>query len=245
MLQYVRHNDQTLIGDKKGMTICIAALYDNGKGCILCSDQMVTAHFPIGYEFESDAVDKMILMCNSAPIHALTAGDVLVANEMIELAKKNAVNQGITTTSGIADLLRKAYQMVRRSAVIQNELEPRGLDLPTYYNHHQRLLPQIVQMIDRAFAEFNAGVEFILAGKGDNKCEIYLIANPGQVACHDPIGYGAIGSGSPHAIYSLIESKYKKSLDKKTVEKLVSDAKKRSEVAPGVGEATTIISIEM
>ncbi len=68
------------------MTICIATLYDNGKGCILCSDQMVTAHIPMGYEYESDDVDKMIAVCKSSPIHALTSGDVLGANEMIELA---------------------------------------------------------------------------------------------------------------------------------------------------------------
>jgi len=41
------------------MTVCIAALYDDGKGCVLTSDQMTTAHFPIGYEFESDEVEKL------------------------------------------------------------------------------------------------------------------------------------------------------------------------------------------
>ncbi len=227
------------------MTICIAALYNSGKGCILCSDLMVTAHIPMGYEFESDDVDKIISICESSPIHALSAGDVLASNEMIELAKKEAKTQGIANTSGIAELLRIAYQVVRRNAVIQHELEPRGLDLPTFHNFHQRLLPQVVQMIDRAFAEFDAGVDFILAGKNDTQCGIYSISNPGDLSCHNPIGYAAVGSGAPHAIYSLIDAKYKKSMDKDTVEKLVSEAKKRSEVAPGVGTDTKIISVDM
>ena len=225
------------------MTICIAALYESGKGCILCSDQMVTAHIPMGYEYESDDVDKMISMCQG--IHALTAGDVLAANEMTELAKKNAESQGISTTTGIAELLREAYQTVRINAIIQNELETRGLNLNSFHNLHQRLLPQVVQMIDRAFAETNAGVDFILAGKDDRQCGIFSISNPGQLTCHNPIGYCAVGSGSPHAIYSLIGSGYKKSMSKEMVEKIIKEAKKRSEVAPGVWSSTKIIAIEM
>ncbi len=229
----------------ENMTICIAALYENGKGCILCSDQMVTAHIPMGYEYESDDVDKMIGICKSSPIHALTSGDVLAANEIIELAKKNAESLGISTTSGIAELLREAYQTVRRNVIIQNELEPRGLDLNTFHGLHQRLLSTVVQMIDRAFAEFNARVDFILAGKDDNQCGIYSISNPGQSSCHNPIGYAAVGTGAPHAIYSIIGSNYKKSMKKEDVENIVREAKKRSEVAPGVGTSTKLISFEM
>ncbi len=100
-------------------------------------------------------------------------------------------------------------------------------------------------MIDRAFAEFNARVDFILAGKDDSQCGIYSISNPGQLTCHNPIGYAAVGSGSPHAIYSIIDSKYKKSMKKEAVENIVREAKKRSEVAPGVGTSTKLISLEM
>ena len=42
------------------MTICVAALYGNGAGVVLASDQMVTAHFPIGYEFEHDETKKIL-----------------------------------------------------------------------------------------------------------------------------------------------------------------------------------------
>lgn len=34
------------------MTICIAATFGDGEGTLLVSDRMVTAQFPIGYEFE-------------------------------------------------------------------------------------------------------------------------------------------------------------------------------------------------
>lgn len=227
------------------MTICIAALYDNGKGCVLASDQMITAHFPLGYEFESDEVAKMIRVGETIPVYVLTAGDVLFANEVIEKARKEAEAQGITAATGIAELVRKAYQTVRTTTVVHNELQPRGLDMNTYYNSHQRLLPQIVQMIDNALAHYDPRVDLIVAGQGEGICNIYTLVNPGLLTCNDPVGYGTIGSGAPHAMYSLIESGYKKSLDKEKVRNLVERAKKRSEVAPGVGKGITIYEVEM
>ncbi len=225
------------------MTVCIAALYDNGKGCVLISDQMVTAHFPIGYEFENDEVEKIVKINSSISVYVLISGDVLFANEVISTARKEIGAQGITTTSVIAESCRKAYQNTRRQRVIRNELEPRGLDIAAYYQNQQRLLPQLVQLIDNAFKQFNPGVEFILAGNDENSCQIFTIVNPGDMTCHAPVGYAAIGSGAPHAMYSLIESNYKKSLDKETVEKVVRQAKQRSEVAPGVGKNTKVIVI--
>jgi hypothetical protein len=225
------------------MTICIGALYDDGKGCILASDAMVTAHFPIGYEFESGEVDKIVAMSSASPIHALVSGDVLVADAILSVARKSAEDQGITTTSGIAELVRAAYQSVRVTNIVRAELEPRGLDLGGYYNNQQRLQPALVQFIDRAFAETDVGVELIVAGLSEAQCSIYTVTNPGQLTPHDAIWYAAIGTGAPHALYSLIDGKYKKSLDRATVESMVKEAKRRSEVAPGVGGETKIVVI--
>jgi 20S proteasome alpha/beta subunit len=72
---------------------------------------------------------------------------------------------------------------------------------------------------------------------------VFSIVNPGDLFCYDAIGFAAVGSGAPHAVYSLIESGYKKSMDGKTVFELVEKAKHRSEVAPGVGRGTEIISV--
>jgi len=225
------------------MTVCIAALYDSGKGCVLVSDQMTTAHFPIGYEFENDEVEKIVQVNASISVYALIAGDVLFANEVIEGVRKEIATQGTTVTSGIAELFRKSYQDARRQRIIRNELEPRGLDLPTYYQNHKNILPQIIQLIDNAFKTYNPRVEFIVAGQGEATCHIFTIMNPGDSICHNPIGYAAVGSGAPHAMYSLIESNYKKSLDKTKVKELVEKAKQRSEVAPGVGKDTKVIVI--
>jgi len=221
------------------MTVCIAALCDNGQGCVLTSDQMTTAHFPLGYEFESDEIEKIVNIVEGA--HVLISGDVLFANEVIEAARQQFRDRAAQGIGDVAEAVRASYQGIRKQRIVRNELEPRGLDLNSYYQAQQRLLMPIVQMIDRAFKEYNPRVEFIVSGKDSSGCHIFTVQNPGDTMCHDPIGFAAIGSGGPHAVYSLIASKYRKSLDQGRVRRLVQLAKTRSEVAPGVGRGTKTV----
>ena len=225
------------------MTICIAALYANGKGCVLASDQMTTAHFPIGYEFENEEVKKIVKVRETTVAYLLIAGDVLFANEVLEAVRKDVHAKGITATPIIAESFRQHYQNVRKQHIIRTELEPRGLTLDSFYQAHQRLAPLLVQFIDNALRTGNPRTELIVAGFGESCCSIFSIINPGDLFCHDAIGFMAVGSGAPHAVYSLIESGYKKSMDSQTVYKLIEKAKHRSEVAPGVGKGTEILSV--
>ena len=82
----------------------------------------------------------------------------------------------------------------------------------------------------------------LVAGPSGESHTIHTILNPGM---HDnsSIGHGAIGSGAPHALYSLIEGSYVSSMSRDKVIELVQGAKRRSEVAPGVGKETTTVEI--
>lgn len=223
------------------MTVCIAALSDSGGGCVLASDLMTTAHFPISYEFESGEVEKVIKIADST--YTLFSGDVLFANQVIENARTKSQIASVKNVGQVAEEIRKSYQDERKRRIIQNELEPRGLDLNSYYQSQQSLLQAIVQMIDQAFKQYNPGTEFLISGKDDSGCHIFTIGNPGLSICNDPIGFAAIGSGGPHAIYFLIGSGYKKSMSIEEVNKLVLKAKEQAEVAPGVGKGTKTVSI--
>lgn len=225
------------------MTVCIAALYENCGGCYLISDQMTTAHFPIGYEFESEDIGKIIKLNDKT--YALTAGDVLFASEVIIEVQERLSNEGnAITVSQMAERVRTAYQGVRQKRIIRNELESRGLSLHDYYENQQRLVLPMVQMIDEQLRTWNPEVVFIVAGKDNSGCHIHTIHNPGDALCHDSVGFVAIGSGGPHALYSIIESNYKKTMNKDEVMRLIKRAKRRSEVAPGVGTQTTDVFVE-
>ena len=224
------------------MTVCIAALYDDGKGAVLASDQMVTARIPIGYEFEHQEITKIVAIDGDQhSIYALAAGDVLLGTEILNIAKYEIQQlQRVVTATEATEIVRIAYQKVRLVKIVQRELEPRGLTLDTYYDRQQGLSPQVVQIVDQALLQTDVGVEFIISGSGEAGCTIHTVSNPGTTSDHTPIGYCAIGSGAPHAMYSLIEASYKLSLNKEEVEDLVRKAKARSEVAPGVGSETQV-----
>lgn len=234
------NNKKKPIRSKK-MTTCIATLSDNGAGCVLVSDQMTTAHFPIGYEFENDEVQKIIPVADQ--IYVLLAGDVIFANKIIENAKNKCRNSEPKNIQTFVEYLRTSYQQIRIQHVIQTELEPRGLTLDSFYQIQQKLNPAIVQMVDQALKGFSPGVELIVAGKDESGCHIYSVLSPGITSCHDAVGFIATGSGGPHAVYSIIGSQYKKSFEKDKVREIVLAAKKQSEVAPGVGKQTKIVEI--
>ena len=226
------------------MTVCIAALYGDGKGVILVSDRMVTAHFPIGYEFEHQEHTKIIALDSADSVHVMIAGDVLRGNEVLNAAKAQLVQrEGGVTAPEAADIVRESYQKVRLANIVHRELEPRGLDLNNYYGRQQQLAPQVVQMVDQAMCNGDLGVEMLVAGPNGESHTIHTILNPGVMHDNSSIGYGAIGSGSPHALYSLIEGSYVPSLNREDARGLVEGAKQRSEVAPGVGKETTIVAL--
>ena len=200
---------------------------------------MVTASIPIGYEFEHQDISKIVAMDTEGSIYALAAGDVLIGTRILDLAKERIREHGGPITAvETAETIRAYYQFVRHQIVTQTVLEPRGLNLEGFYNKQQVLLPQIVQIIDQHLSEFDPGIDFIVAGPSAGGFTLHTVINPGVTIDHTPIGYCAIGSGAPHAMYSLIEAAYESSKGISDVKKLVEQAKTRSEVAPGVGSQT-------
>ncbi|MCY3626737.1 MAG: hypothetical protein OXG88_03745 [Gammaproteobacteria bacterium] len=225
------------------MTICIAAIYGAGDGVVLISDRMVTAHFPIGYEFEHAENTKIstINVDDDNSFYALMAGDVLCGNEILNYAKNECEQRELISAYEFVEIIRSAYQTVRLNSIIRTELEPRGLDLETYYSTQQRLAPNIIHMIDRSMKTTDLAVEIIIAGKVKEKFNVFTVHNPGVIRENTSVGYSTIGSGAPHAIYSLIEAGYSTSMKKEDVIELVKKAKERSQVAPGVGIATNLV----
>ena len=225
------------------MTVCIAALYENGKGIVLVSDKMLTLHSPMAYEYENEEFEKIRKIVDEPSVYCLSAGTAVFASEIMDTTKSQIGNQKMSSVKDVAEMIRNTYVEYRKSRIVKNELQTRGLDLNSYYSNHKVLLPGIVQAIDNVFRTLNLGVEFIIAGKDSSGCHIYTIAHPGELFCLDSIGYISIGIGAPHVVYHMIEYKYRKSSDKDIVVKLVDDAKIRSQVAPGVGEKSEKILV--
>lgn len=220
------------------MTVCIAALYENGKGAVLACDHMITANIPISYEFENEETSKIHAIKDDTCV--LTAGTVMFGDQIVQASRTAIAGEGHEHIRDIAEIVKTQYKNFRLAFVEENFLAPRGLTLESYYGRQASLNPGMVQMIDETLVNVDIEVQLLVVGPTGTGYSIYAITHPGVATCVDAIGFGAIGSGAPHVIYSLLGATYKKSLGKSEIEDLVMRAKQLSEVATGVGKQTSI-----
>jgi 20S proteasome alpha/beta subunit len=201
---------------------------------------MVT--FPGFIEFEH-ATPKMLEASTRAI--AMTAGDTLVGTRI-----SREVAESITGTIPVVEIAQRLaahYDATRRLRMEQQILAPRGLDMGSYYGGHATLNGQITLMIDQQMQQFVLGVELLLAGADDSGAHIYSVQHPGKPEyLHDVIGYAAIGSGTIHAVQSMIGFGHTSTAEYQETVFRVYASKRRSEVAPGVGHGTdmAILSAE-
>ena len=107
-----------------------------------------------------------------------------------------------------------------------------------YQDRQQSLHDSVVQNVEDTFTNTNIGIDLIVAGYDNGQCYINVIQHPGAAVPLDVVGYACIGVGAPHAQIHMIESNYQKKIKIAELEKMVTEAKKKSEYAPGVGKKT-------
>lgn len=227
------------------MTVCIAAMADNSRRLVLATDQMLSWTVGMGMpvQYETADVPKVHELISNVVV--LTAGQANFAFDIVRLARDRIVaeHQAAPSVEEIAEILRVEYQKYRRNLLIRWLLEPRGLDLEAYYTNQQVLNPALVQQVDQQLANFDLGVQVIIAGHDGGECHIYSLVSPGITNCHDAVGFVCVGIGAPHALYHLIGADYRKTLPLHDVDRLVREAKVKSEKAPGVGTGTEVVHL--
>jgi len=216
------------------MTVCLAALCENGRTVVVAADRMVT--FGGIIEFEH-TVPKMTPTTSLAMV--MVAGDTLLGTELAQTvaAQVRGTTPSINT---IAVALGQEFQAIRRREMEVEILVPRALDLNSYYGAHASLNGQIVVGLDHNLTQFSLGVELLLGGVDEEGSHIYSISNPNQVRCHDIIGHGAVGSGAIHALQSMIGFRHDATARLGETVFRAYASKRRSEAAPGVGRDTDL-----
>jgi len=217
------------------MTVCIAALCSDGEEAraVVAADRMVTLGGFIEFEH---AVPKMATASQFAL--AMVAGDALIGARIAKSVENAAAGKS-PPVAEVAQALAAEYLAAREAQLDEQLLLPRGLNLQSFYGAHATLNGQITAMLDNQMAQFNLGVELLLAGVDPSGAHIHTIQNPGgSDRLHDQIGYAAIGSGAIHAIQSMIGFGHCADVDYHQTVFRVYASKRRSEVAPGVGQDT-------
>lgn len=237
------------------MTVCIAAIYTysiegkNRTGIIGASDRMITSHEAVEFEPPSPKISPLFPSEEFPSVVAMTAGDTpfqtAIVLETINVVKERIDLTGNNwTVKDIANIYIECRQILERKCAERDILSPFDLSHETFLSSQSVLSGNFINfIIDRISNYVAPGTETIISGIDKDGAQIYVIRN-NEVSCFNKIGFAAIGSGAMHAMshFMLAKHSYLSSATETLLDTYV--AKKKSEVAPGVGQQTDMILIE-
>ena len=223
------------------MTVCIAALADSGKKAVLIADKLVTSKGILPYQADM-AADKIVPINENTSVMycgGITDASIIIENSIKNIGQNKWVDE-------IANLINNKHLEYLLEILIRQHLTTRGIvSINEFYTEYSLKLDADTRTkIDTALTTFNlnSGVQFIVCGKGsDGSYKIYYLgSNPRFVPFLKTDDYSTIGSGSGHANFSMIQSKYNKSLTVEKVEEILKKAKKEAENDRDVGPSEDI-----
>lgn len=140
----------------------------------------------------------------------------------------------------IADLYYASFERIKRTCAERAILHPLGLDLATLTGLQGELGIRLSsEVLNFQMPE----IEALITGRDDTGPHIYRVSNQGT-SCQDWVAFASIGVGADHANSQLMFAGHNRHRDFAPTLFLVYSAKKRAEVAPGVGKATDMFFIE-
>lgn len=224
------------------MTVCIGAVsywHPGGQAVVVASDHMVTMGGFIQYEHETPKIRFV-----TPKICVMLAGDTAMASSIIERLS-NHFSEGQHSTADVALAAKIFYEDFRQEQIISEIFRPRGITMEEFYQGglQSRLLPQIAGSIDDQVMAYDLNVELLIAGVDSEKAHIYTVSNPGVITNYKHSGYVSIGSGSIHAVQSLIGFGHSSLHSLFETIFTVYASKRRAEVTPGVGIETDLFII--
>lgn len=231
--------DETTYDLESEMTVCIAAICENGKTAIIISDRLFTAEGPLFLEFEH-STPKIIRLTNNCA--AAISGDIATSTELFELARPKIDENA--TVSDVGRCIYDAFFELRRKKIEEYILRPRGIrDFNEYLERQQQLVRDVVLMIEGRIDEFKLGLQVLVAGVEESGAHIYCIEDLCDFTTCDALGYHAIGIGARHALTSLMVQGYNQNATFPKALMSTYEAKKVAQMAPGVGRTTNLMTM--
>jgi ATP-dependent protease HslVU (ClpYQ) peptidase subunit len=223
------------------VTVCIAA---RSYGSIFfASDRMLTSG-DIQFEpqiqkvtFVTNAV--AIMMSGDAAFHSeIMSGVTVDVLEMVDQAQGRWLR-----VADVADLYVKHRNLVKLKRAEATTLAPLGLDRTSYLNLQNVMNPELVDRIARDLINYAVPrVDVIVVGVDLSGPHIITIRD-GYQSHDDVVGFSAVGSGARHAESQFMLARHSAHNDTGEVLLRTYIAKKRAEIAPGVGTETDMFMI--
>lgn len=219
------------------MTVCIASIC---KGAILgASDRMLTAG-DIKFEPNRPKIHKIT---NSIVI--MTAGDAGFSAEIIQEVIRSVGESARVEPSvkGVTEMFAKHRNLLKMKRAENHILIPLGLDKESFISKQGSMTDQFVNNVANSLVDYQVpGTYVIVSGYDASGPHIYTVYGD-IVSCLDSVGFATIGGGERHASSQMMMGGHSPSAALPQTLLLTHFAKKRSEVAPGVGEHTDMFMI--
>jgi len=147
----------------------------------------------------------------------------------------------------IADIYSKNLVAHLKKIIERTILEPVGLNWKSYLSNYPDKYPSwFEERKMKVWGDIEPPVtKTIIAGVDENGAHIFIINEDGEVTCQDRAGFAAIGIGVWHAESQFMFEKHSPSKPYPDTLFLTYVAKRRAEVAPGVGKDTDLCVISL
>jgi hypothetical protein len=223
------------------VTVCIAAR--SGPNLVGASDRMLTSG---DIQFEPPLLSKLTRLSSSIGI--LQSGDAAFHSEIM-WGVVAEVQDKITAhptewwlVSDVADLYVKYRNEAKRKRAEAEILAPLGHTVETFIKDQHLFKDGVADQITRDLINYEVpDVSVLVCGIDMKGPHIYVVDN-GYVSCNDIVGFAAIGIGSRHAASQFMIAKHPWNSPLADTALLTYTAKKRSEIAPGVGIGTEMFT---
>jgi hypothetical protein len=219
------------------VTQLIGTICDSGKTVIGLSDRMVsTGDMTLG--FESPNRKAEMLTQRSAVLIAGTVHEPDLVRDVRERVRgKDRIRE-------IAEECAQLYLQLRLKR-IEDEILKAMIGIRSFSEYHQKqqgLHESVVFDTNDKIKSYQLGLDLILIGL-DDMAHISLITNPGIWRSYDNLGYCTLGMGERHADNVFAWYKYSSSTPLKEALYIAFEAKKKSEMAGGIGPTTDALII--
>ena len=223
------------------MTVCIAVLCKgvaSGKSIIVgASDRMLTAG---DIEFEPPQTKIYLL---SKEVVVMAAGGSEAQFTLFSQTRQDIQAEGVSDVGEIASRYAQHFAAYRREQAESALLAPMGLDAESFIKRQRELPYDVSSRLIGELRAFKLGIDAIIAGVDGTGHHLYVVDDPGRASCHDSVGFAAIGYGEWHALSQFMFKGYTKDWAFPRALLQTYSAKKRGEVAPGVGRETDMFVI--
>ena len=220
------------------MTVCVATMGNNGT-LFFAADRMLTRE---ATQTEPDA-KKIYNFDGPPPVTVMWAGSSTnfgeaVGDCLVE-ARKNPARYEFV--KDYVELYCNCFSRLIGSRAERAVLAPLGLTRQTLAsnrvtNDRANALIQLIMSFDLSEED---SVEVIIAGHDSEGAHIWSVRNQ-HPSCHDVEGFATIGIGAEHANSQLRFAGFTRNASAGYAAILAYLAKRRAEIAPGVGRRTDL-----